>query len=449
MKTEQQIDSLSLIPGYLNSIDNHLQLSPSYKAKKDVILLVDDNELVRQFAYDVLASEGYKVLEASNGSEALMIAEHYNGPIRLLISDVVMPIVNGTALADYLSISRPDMKVILMSGYSADCIYKHRADNNIVFLQKPFTSYTLASKVRESIIEKEVGDIYEEKIKTKILIVDQSGSSKISSWLGEECNEYSIVHIDDLNFGVKVLNKQEIDIVFIDIDSYNDKISILNTVRALAKHKPVVLLSDDIDEELEAEVLEAGAQEYLIKSRLEIAELKRVLRHSIHRYKLLDQQRSLTLVDDQSGIYTYLGFTKIAEQQLKAGARSGKEVLLITGYLNGLHHLSNIYGYYQLNEILNRAADGFKRTFNGTEVVGRIGWNRFAALVTDVSEATTKRITARLGKQIPIDIEGSKLNITLSYRMAYFRSTFDLTVEEMLAKAERATVPTKTEVVVY
>ena len=114
------------------------------------MLLVEDAELVRNLARDALEIYGYKVLEAASGSAALAISDDYDGQIHLLLTDVVMPGMSGRQTADRLLESRPEMKVLFMSGYTDDAIVHHGVlDADTPFIQKPFPPQFLAQKVRD------------------------------------------------------------------------------------------------------------------------------------------------------------------------------------------------------------------------------------------------------------------------------------------------------------
>src|SRR5207244_2058044 len=97
-----------------------------------------------------LERKGYRILEASDGAEALRIASQHQAPIDLMVTDLVMPGMSGRQLAQRLSPERPEMKVLFVSGYTEDTAVRRRvAESNVAFLQKPFTVESLARKVRE------------------------------------------------------------------------------------------------------------------------------------------------------------------------------------------------------------------------------------------------------------------------------------------------------------
>jgi CheY-like chemotaxis protein len=116
----------------------------------ETILLAEDEAAVRRSTREFLSLNGYIVLEAKNGADALTIARQYKGPIHLMITDVVMPQMGGAKLAGELATERPEMKVLFVSGYAETTVQRHGTiDVTMRFLQKPFSLRTLAHKVRE------------------------------------------------------------------------------------------------------------------------------------------------------------------------------------------------------------------------------------------------------------------------------------------------------------
>jgi DNA-binding response OmpR family regulator len=111
---------------------------------------VEDEASVREAFREFLQAVGYTVLAARNGVEALELAERYRGPIQLLITDVIMPQMNGPDLAERLVAQRPETRVLYVSGYTDEAVVIHgvRA-SEVAFLQKPFSRKHLIRRVRE------------------------------------------------------------------------------------------------------------------------------------------------------------------------------------------------------------------------------------------------------------------------------------------------------------
>jgi two-component system cell cycle sensor histidine kinase/response regulator CckA len=113
------------------------------------ILVVEDSAQLRELFRDVLELHGYNVLDAPNGRAALEVAAGFAGTIDLLLTDVIMPEMNGRELADHLTASRPGIKVMFASGYSADDLVRHGVEAGMAYMQKPFSPEALAQKVRD------------------------------------------------------------------------------------------------------------------------------------------------------------------------------------------------------------------------------------------------------------------------------------------------------------
>ncbi len=140
---------------YLPRVDEPLEAQPPgapgrSSAGTETILLVEDDESVRGLACRILAREGYTVLEARDGNEALAIGERHGGPIHLVLTDLVIPGKQGTEVASCLASLRPDTKVLYMSGYTERALFQQQVfDPGTPFIEKPFTPAALARKVRE------------------------------------------------------------------------------------------------------------------------------------------------------------------------------------------------------------------------------------------------------------------------------------------------------------
>ena len=116
----------------------------------ETLLVVEDEPSVKRLARGVLKAQGYEVLSASNGQDALhVVSEHKGSPIRLVVTDVVMPLMSGKVMAEWLKTTYPDLKILFTSGYADDAITNHGVlETGVDFLPKPYTPATLAHKVR-------------------------------------------------------------------------------------------------------------------------------------------------------------------------------------------------------------------------------------------------------------------------------------------------------------
>jgi CheY-like chemotaxis protein len=121
------------------------------KGGTETILLVEDEDGVRELAKEVLLDHGYTILEAKYGSEALQICTEYEGPIHLLLTDMIMPQgMSGRLLSEKAKKLLPGIKLLYVSGYIDDVILNHGfLDSSVPFLQKPFDPFDLLNKVRE------------------------------------------------------------------------------------------------------------------------------------------------------------------------------------------------------------------------------------------------------------------------------------------------------------
>src|SRR2546429_873219 len=132
--------------------------TPTPVRGSETVLVVEDQEEVRKLTKRVLEGRGYTVLAARDGAEALEIVGQPATQIHLMITDVVMPGMNGRELAELACAKRSDLRVLYVSGYTGEAVLQHRLlEPGVAFPQKPFTPHVLARKTREGLDNRREG----------------------------------------------------------------------------------------------------------------------------------------------------------------------------------------------------------------------------------------------------------------------------------------------------
>ncbi|HVH70783.1 MAG TPA: diguanylate cyclase [Candidatus Dormibacteraeota bacterium] len=186
-------------------------------------------------------------------------------------------------------------------------------------------------------------------------------------------------------------------------------------LRAAAPEVPLVLLTGHDDEELAAQALRAGAQDYVCKGNIDSRSLARTLRYAMERHRVQSSLRTQALFDDLTGLYNHRGFRLLAEQHLKLIDRSGGRILLVSIDLDGLKHINDHFGHQEGNRALAETGEILKGCFRQSDVIGRLGGDEFAVLVTNAEDsAVEQRIRTRLLHKVEAANTFSERNYKLS-----------------------------------
>jgi CheY-like chemotaxis protein len=140
------------LPAHEGEVDGKqpAQSSQPIAPGSETILMVEDDKMMRRLTRAVLENSGYKVIEAADGPEAVLVCEQYQGTIHLLLTDVVMPGMSGRIVSDRIKALRPQIVVLYMSGYTEDAIVNRGIlSEGINFIEKPFATAALTRKVRD------------------------------------------------------------------------------------------------------------------------------------------------------------------------------------------------------------------------------------------------------------------------------------------------------------
>jgi CheY-like chemotaxis protein len=204
---------------------------------EETLLIVEDQGEVRRLALSILKASGYRLLEAENAEQALQLSAGYAGGIDLLITDVIMPGLNGRQLADRLAKERPGLKVLYTSGYAADVIaLEGSLEPGMAYLPKPFGAAQLAAKVRE-VLGAGRGP-------STLLVIDDDPAVRgflrqILAGAG-----YIVVEAGDGRSGMSKIEPHRVDLVITDlVMPEQEGLETLQRLRAERPNLPVIVIS--------------------------------------------------------------------------------------------------------------------------------------------------------------------------------------------------------------
>ncbi len=199
------------------------------KGGKAAVLVVEDQEEVRKYTAAALKAYGYRVIQAENAGEALLVAERARERISLVLTDVVMPHMSGRELADRLAERRPGIKVLFMSGYTDDTVVRHGVlEAGAEFIQKPFSPDQLATKVREVLLT--VDPL------ARILVADDEAGVRAFLRTVLEEDGYEVIEAADGGQALKEVRAGHVDLVITDLVMPEQEG--IETIQALRKEVP-------------------------------------------------------------------------------------------------------------------------------------------------------------------------------------------------------------------
>lgn len=243
---------------------------------------------------------------------------------------------------------------------------------------------------------------------------------------------------DRLPAGIQRLSKGDVAVVLVDLSLPGARG--LDAFFALREHAPdvpiIVLTTDPAGG---AKAMHAGAQDYLVKGKIDGPLLGRTLWHAIERKRLEMSLQQQTLVDDLCGLYNRRGFFRFADQQLKLIRRMGKRALLVVADIQGLKGINDTFGHAAGDVALADASTVLKHTFRDSDVIGRLGADEFIVLAIGVGDDGPRSILRRLAKTLLAYNAAPDRRFRLSFNLGF--ASIDpgdgSGLEHILAEAER------------
>ncbi|MBI3785477.1 MAG: PAS domain S-box protein, partial [Deltaproteobacteria bacterium] len=267
---------------YLPRVDEAIETAERGVTKEvaggsETILLVEDETAVRGLVQRILAARGYRVLATADGKEALQLAERHAGPIHLLLTDVVMPVMSGAQLAERLNAAHPEIRVIYMSGYTENAIVRHGVLHpGLAFLPKPCPTELLLRRVREILDDQPRKDLRGRRI----LVVDDSQDERTLQARMLSKSGCVVLEASGSTEALRLLEREAVDAVVTDLNMPGmDGFALTEAIRRSPQLRtlPVIILSGSCTEEEHARCRAVGASACLNKGATDQQDLLDIL----------------------------------------------------------------------------------------------------------------------------------------------------------------------------
>jgi diguanylate cyclase (GGDEF)-like protein len=206
---------------------------------------------------------------------------------------------------------------------------------------------------------------------------------------------------DQLASALERLSRGGIDLVLLDLTLPDSEgIATFERAYAFAPDVPIVVLTELDDEELALATVKGGAQDFLVKGEVTEALVLRSIRYAVERHRLTSALRSLSLIDDLTGLYNRRGFADLGEQHLVLARRTGRAVLLVYLDLDRLKTINDTLGHHVGDRALMRVADLLRDTFRQSDIIARMGGDEFAVMALEASQENEGDLVHRLREEV-------------------------------------------------
>ncbi|OGW79767.1 MAG: hypothetical protein A3G33_01835 [Omnitrophica bacterium RIFCSPLOWO2_12_FULL_44_17] len=280
-------------------------------------------------------------------------------------------------------------------------------------------------------------------IKTVVISRDE----RLLQWMRKIAAEHDQVFIDfeyisNFDFGLELITTKKMDLVLFDLSSFEaNKMDLMMKILDQAENVPVIVLAQINDEACALEAIEKGAQDYLTKELLDPNQVFRAIRCAVLRHDMIRELRVLSMTDELTGVQNRRGFHHLAEQQMKLAIRAKRGLVLIFADVDRMKWINDAYGHQAGDMALAEATEVLRKTFRGSDIIGRIGGDEFAVLAIEAHKENVPILMSRLKYTLEEHNRQKKHNyeLSLSIGAAWYDPTVShVSFEDMMARADEA-----------
>ena len=285
--------------------------------------------------------------------------------------------------------------------------------------------------------------MYQRPIKVLLVESDRDYLDELRERLGDvrSGSGIDLEWVGELSQALARLTQGGIDAVLLDLELPDSEGMVtFERMYAFAPDVPIIVLTDIADEEVAMSTVQGGAQEFLVKDELVPTVLARSVRHAIERHRLLSALRSLSLIDDLTGLYNRRGFADLGEQYLKLARRTARGVTMVFLDLDRFKTINDSLGHHVGDRALMKVADILRATFRRSDIVARLGGDEFAVLALEASGESAELLLDRLRERFSEFNRTSRepYQLAVSIGMARHDGDSRIRLEDLLAEADNA-----------
>ena len=237
---------------------------------------------------------------------------------------------------------------------------------------------------------------------------------------------------------VDFLAKNGVDVVVCDLGlPDSQRLETVRLLRGVSPETPLVVLTGLDDEALSAQVLQEGAQDYLIKAQVTGGLLWHTLRYAMKRQRVQLQLLNLAFLDDLTGLNNRRGFLALAAHHAKHAHRTGRSFLIAFVDIDGMKYINDTYGHQEGNRALVDATDVLADSFRQSDILARLGGDEFAVLISDAGEASIEGVIRRIRRNLSACNSMAGRHYELSLSVGVVAAGPDpVDVEQLLSQAD-------------
>ncbi len=213
--------------------------------------------------------------------------------------------------------------------------------------------------------------------------------------------DLEIEAVSELSQALSRLSQGGVDAILLSLDLADSRgMATFDRAFAFAPDVPIVVLTREPDEEAAVAAVQGGAQDYLVKGEITPNMLVRAVRHAIERHRLFSALRSLSLIDDLTGLYNRRGFSDLGEQYLKLARRSGRGVTMVYLDVDRFKTINDSLGHHVGDRALLRVADILRAAFRRSDIIARLGGDEFGVLALEAADESSELLVQRLRERV-------------------------------------------------